>query len=605
MADIMHKDKGSILGPLKSLAFFSRQPVTEKMEPREASENYRGFHVNDWEVCIGCSTCQKVCDNAAITMVRIPGLPEDPVNGVRNERPAIDYGRCCWCGLCVDICPTSSISLTREYVHTCRESELDSYFILPDPNGMHGKYFPKGWDKSEDADLVDLERQSMTEMKPKKRSDNFDEIVAGYTGQQAIIEASRCVQCGMCHDSCPTHMHAPEYIRAIWEGNSEEAVRQIYRSNPFSHVCGRVCTHRCETACSIGRRGEPVAIRWLKRYAMDSVSDKRVREIAAEDKVDYVTGKKIAIIGAGPAGLTAAYDLIKQGHSVTVFEALDKPGGMTRYGIPEYRLPYDRLDADVEVITSLGVEIRYNIRIGQDISMKDLQRDHDVVLVALGLQQGRSTRIPGTDHEQVRSSVDLLRRITRGEAIDVPSTVAVIGGGNVAMDIARSLARLQKKVYGKVGMTVAALEDFDHFLADPEELKEAREEGIRILDSRGPKEIVISKKGKLKGLTTLGVVSIFDEDGRFAPRYDESDEQLHKAEMVIESIGQMSDVSLFDDELMEQLEWNRGRLQVNEEGHTSVEWLWSAGDMVNGPDVVHAVADGHRVAASIMKFLES
>jgi glutamate synthase (NADPH/NADH) small chain len=111
----------------------------------------------------------------------------------------------------------------------------------------------------------------MSEMKPKSRSNNFDEIVDGYTDQQAIIEASRCVQCGMCHDSCPTHMHAPEYIRAIWEGNAEEAVRQIYRSNPFSHVCGRVCTHRCETACSIGRRGEPVAIRWLKRYAMDSV----------------------------------------------------------------------------------------------------------------------------------------------------------------------------------------------------------------------------------------------------------------------------------------------------------------------------------------------
>jgi len=605
MSDIMHKDKGSILGPLKNLSFFTRKPVTEPLKPRDASANYRGFHVNDWELCIGCSTCQKVCDNAAITMVRVPGLPQDPVKGVRNERPAIDYGRCCWCGLCVDICPTSSISLTREYVHTCREDELDSYFILPDPNGIHGKYFPKGWAKSEDADLVELKRQPMAEMKPRKRSDNFDEIVDGYTDQQAIIEASRCVQCGMCHDSCPTHMHAPEYIRNIWEGDVEEAVRQIYRSNPFSHVCGRVCTHRCETACSIGRRGEPVAIRWLKRYAMDSVSDERIREIAAEDKVDYVTGKKVAIIGAGPAGLTAAYDLIKQGHTVIVFEALDKPGGMTRYGIPEYRLPYDRLDADVEVITSLGVEIRYNTRIGKDVSMNELEKDFDAVLVALGLQQGRSTRIPGTDNENVRSSVDLLRRIAQGEEFEVPSSVAVIGGGNVAMDIARSLARLQKQAYGKVGMTVAALEDFGHFLADAEEVKEAREEGIRILDSRGPKEVVIRKNGKLKGLTTLGVVSIFDEDGRFAPRYDETDEILHEAELVIESIGQMSDVSLFGDELTEQLEWNRGRLQADDEGHTSVAWLWSAGDMVNGPDVVHAVADGHRVAKSITKYLES
>ncbi len=144
MSDIPYKDKGSILGPLKSLGFFTRKAVTVPLEPREAAANYRGFHVNDWELCIGCSTCQKVCDNAAITMVKIPDLPEDPVKGVRSERPAIDYGRCCWCGLCVDICPTSSLSLSREYVHTCREDELDSYFVLPDPNGMHNKAFGEG-----------------------------------------------------------------------------------------------------------------------------------------------------------------------------------------------------------------------------------------------------------------------------------------------------------------------------------------------------------------------------------------------------------------------------------------------------------------------------
>ncbi len=603
MSDISYKDKGSILGPFKSLGFFSRKPVTVPFEPRIAADNYRGFHVNDWDVCIGCSTCQKVCDNAAITMVKIPGLPHDPVMGIRNERPAIDYGRCCWCGLCVDICPTSSISLTQEYVHTCREDELDSYFILPDPKGIHDKFFPKGWSKTEDADLVDLERQPMAEMEAESRSDNFDEIVDGFTQQQAIIEASRCVQCGMCHDSCPTNMHAPEYIRAIWEGDAEEAVRQMYRTNPFSHVCGRVCTHRCETACSIGRRGDPVAIRWLKRYAMDAVSDERVKEIVAEGKADFISGKKIAIIGSGPAGLTTAFDLAKNGHAVTVYEALDKPGGMTRYGIPEYRLPYDRLDADIDVIKSIGVKIECNVRIGSDITMEQLKQEFDAVVVAIGLQQGRSTRIPGSDHEHVRASVDLLRMITAGESFDVPESVVVIGGGNVAMDIARSLARMQKSQYGKVAVTVSALEDFDHFLADAEEVKEAREEGVVILDSRGPKECVIDKNGKLEGLTTLGVKSIFDKDGRFAPSYDEADEQLHHGGMVIESIGQMSDISLFGEALTEELEWNRGRLQADENGVTSVPWLWSAGDMVHGPDVVHAVADGHRVAASIESYL--
>ena len=482
MKDIPYKYKGSILNPLRNLGFFSRKPVTEPLGPREASANYRGFHVNDWGLCIGCSTCQKVCDNAAITMVRIPGLPEDPVKGVRNERPAIDYGRCCWCGLCVDICPTGSISLTREYVHTCREDELDSYFVLPDPNGMHGKYFPRGWAKTEDADLVDLELQPMHEMDAETRIDSFDEIVDGFTGQHAIVEASRCVQCGMCHDSCPAHMHAPEYIRHIWEGDVEAAVREIYRTNPFAHICGRVCTRRCEAACSIGRRGDPVAIRWLKRYAMDSVSAERIREIAAEGKVDYISGKKVAIIGAGPAGLTAAFDLVKKGHEVNVFEALDRPGGMTRYGIPEYRLPYDRLDADVEVIASLGVNIQYNTRIGSDIIMADLERDYDAVVVAIGLQQGRSTRIPGSDHPQVHAAVTLLRKITLNEAFEIPRSAVVIGGGNVAMDIARSLARKQKMVFGEVNMTVAALEDFEHFLADPEEIRESREEGIELLD---------------------------------------------------------------------------------------------------------------------------
>jgi glutamate synthase (NADPH/NADH) small chain len=605
MADIPYKDKGSILGPLKSLGFVARQAVTVPLEPRPAAANYRGFHVNDWTLCIGCSTCQKVCDNAAITMVRIPGLPVDPVQGVRNERPAIDYGRCCWCGLCVDICPTGSLSLSREYVHTCREDELDSYFVLPDPNGIHDKHYPTGWAKSADADLVDLERQPMQERQASERLGSFGEIVDGFSAQQAILEASRCVQCGMCHDACPTHMHAPEYIRAIWEGDPEEAVRQIYRSNPFAHVCGRVCTHCCESACSIGRRGQPVAIRWLKRYAMDAVSDERVREIAAEGRSDYISGRKVAIIGAGPAGLTAAFDLARNGHAVTVFEALDRPGGMTRYGIPDYRLPGDRLDADIAVIASMGVDIRCNTRVGKDISMQDLERDYDAVVIAIGLQQGRSTRIPGSDHAQVKKAVSLLRKIARGKRLSIPRTAVVIGGGNVAMDIARSLARLQQEEYGEVQVTVAALEDFEHFLADADEIREAREEGIVIHDSRGPQQCVIDDAGRLTGLMTLGVVSIFDSDGRFAPRYDAADVQVYPADMVVESIGQMSDVSLLGEALTERLEWDRGRLHIDAGGRTSEFWLWAAGDMVHGPDVVHAVADGHRIASSIEDYLGS
>jgi glutamate synthase (NADPH) small chain len=598
MSDIDYKDRGSILNPLKSLSFFSRGAVTVPLEPRLASLRYRGFHLNDWEKCVGCSTCQKVCDNAAITMVKVPGLAEDPAKGIRNLRPAIDYGRCCWCALCVDLCPTGSITLSREYVHTCQADELDSYFILPDAKGIHGKAYGQGWSKTDENDLVDLHRQPMAELAPRARIDSFDEIVAGFSDQQALIEASRCVQCGMCHDACPTHMHAPEYIRAIWEGKFEEAVRQIYRTNPFAHTCGRVCTHRCETACSVGKRGEPIAIRWLKRYAMDAVAPERVKQIAAEGKADYLTGRRVAIVGAGPAGLTAAYDLVRRGHDVTVFEALDHAGGMTRYGIPYYRLPADSLDRDVDVIASLGVKIRYNTRIGTDITLDQLAHDYDAVLLAIGLQMGRSTRIPGADASGVHKAVDLLREVAAGREIPVARSAVVIGGGNVAMDIARTLARLQKQRYGEVQITLTALEDRAHFLADPEEVNESLEEGIRIFDARGPREIV-SGDGSIAGLRTWRVLSIFDQQGRFAPTYDESDEQFHGGEMVIEAIGQMTDVGLLGEALTERLEWNRGRLRTDESGRTSEPWLWAAGDMVRGPDVVSAVADGHRVAESI------
>ncbi len=601
---INHSDSGSLLNPLKNLQFLVRKPITEPLQPRLASLNYRGFHLNDWQACVGCASCQKICDNAAISMVEIPSLPNDPVKGIRNHRPAIDYGRCCWCALCVDICPSSSLSLSREYVHTCDQQHIDSYFILPDPNGMHQQHFGKGWQKTEHSDLLSLTRTAMAELEPEKRVDNFDEIVDGFTPEQAVLEASRCVQCGMCHDSCPTHMHAPEYIRAIWNGDAEEAVRQIYRSNPFAHTCGRVCTRRCETACSIGIRGEPIAIRWLKRYAMDAVSHERIKEIVNENFTAKSSGKKIAIIGAGPAGLTAAFDLVRSGHKVEVFEALAHAGGMTRFGIPDYRLPFDSLQQDIDIITSLGVKIHTHCRIGKNKRMSTLQKNYDAVILAIGLQQGRQTRIKNSEHRHVYRAVDLLQKISLGEKFDLSHSVAVIGGGNVAMDIARSLARMQKQQYGKIQITLTALEQQQHFMADPEEIKEALEEGIIIKDSCGPQSCEIDSNGKLIGLKTWKVTSIFDENNRFAPQYDEQDEVVHNCEAVVEAIGQYSDTSLLGTELTEKLEWNRGRLQVDENGRTSESWLWSAGDCVNGPDVVHAVADGHKVAASIEQQLQ-
>ncbi|PLX38996.1 MAG: oxidoreductase [Hyphomicrobiales bacterium] len=601
MGDINPKPKGSFLKPLKSLSFLFKPPITLPMEPRPAAENYRGFHLNDWEKCIGCGTCQEICDNAAIRMISIPDLPSDPVKGVKPRRPAIDYGRCCWCALCVDICPTGSLSLSREYIHV--SADLDTFFILPDEKGMHGLGFPKGWAKSDHSDLLDLERQEMPELPAESRSDNFDEIAGGYDEQTALFEASRCIQCGMCHDACPANMHAPEYIRAIWKGDKTEAVEQIYRTNPFPSVCGRICTHRCETACSIGRRGDPVAIQWLKRYVMDAVDHEMVKKIATKDVAKNKTGKKVAIIGSGPAGLTAAFDLAKLGHEVTVYESKPEAGGMMRYGIPEYRLPYDRLDDDINVIKAAGVEIKCNAGIGDKLPMTKLRSDNDAVLVATGLGMGRSTRVPGTDHEKVASAVDLLEKITRNQRFAVPKKAVVIGGGNVAFDIARSLARLQaQKKDGVIDVTLVALEARDGMLADEVEVIESAEEGLTLYNSRGPKQVVV-ENGKLKGLETVKCLSIFDDEGRFHPQYDEDDLVLHEADLVVEAIGQASDTAFLGEELVEKLEWQRGRLKIDEVGRTSEPGLWAAGDMVQGPDVIHAIAAGHRTAASIHAFV--
>ena len=592
--------KGSLFSPFKALSFLGREPVTLPMEPRPAADNYRGFHLNDWNLCIGCGTCAAICDNKAIRMVHLADLPEDPVKGIRPERPALDYGRCCWCALCVDMCPTGALALSREYVHV--SADLNSFFILPDEHGMHGFDFPKGWAKSDDADLLDHTRRPMGELEPAERLENFDEIVHGYDDDTALLEASRCIQCGMCHDACPAHMHAPEYIRALWAGDVEQAVREIYRTNPLAAVCGRVCTHRCESACSMTHRGEPIAIRWLKRYAMDKLPHQRVRDIAREGMGVRAAGKRIAIIGSGPAGLTTAYDLAREGAEVVIFDAYPQPGGMMRYGIPEYRLPYDKLDEDIDVILSLGVELRCKTRVGRDITMDQLQQEFDAVLVASGLHLARSTRIPGTDHHNVVAAIDLLRQITLGDFEHVPRQAIVIGGGNVAMDAARSLARLQRKAYGEVQVTLTALERQEEMLADPEEIRESQEEGVQILPSRGPRLCRVDND-KLTGLETVRCVTVFDADGRFHPQYDEQDTIFHPGELVVEAIGQAANLDLLGEAVTERLVWENRRIKVDPDGRTSEQWLWAAGDLVEGPDVIHAVAAGHRVAQSMLDAL--
>ncbi len=399
-----------------------------------------------------------------------------------------------------------------------------------------------------------------------------------------------------CKFTCPANIDVPRYVHLVAEGQYAEAAAVVREKVPLAAALGHACARPCEKVCRSREVNEPIAICALKRFAVDKTIDSSSMPLTKAQP----TGKKVAIVGSGPSGLTAAYYLARSGHTVTVFEARSKLGGMMRYGVQQYRLPESVLESDLDRILRLGIDVKTDALAQGPLSLSELKAQrYDAILVAAGLQKSRILPVDGSANPDVLGGLDLLRDVRLGKDVKVKDHVLVVGGGSVAVDVALTALRLGAK---KVDMV--CLEKCDEMPAFPWEIEQAAEEGVKTHNSWGVKRILVDTNHKITGIELVCCTSVFDENRRFNPSYDESTKTTMPAEMIIFAIGQAPDLTgLSDAGCLKSA--RSGILEVNDATlETNVPGVFACGDVVKGPgSIVDAVALGRKAAVAMDKFL--
>lgn len=460
-------------------------------------------------------------------------------------------------------------------------------------------------------DRMKLDRVAMRERDPAERARSFSEVNLGFTAEMAKLEAMRCLECARpkCVEGCPVGIHIDEFVGFVAGGDIEAAARVIQRDNLLPAICGRVCPqeHQCEGACVLAKKDRPLAIGHLERYVADYIRDEGLALVTAPTET---TGRRIAIVGSGPSGLACAGDLIQAGHTVTVYEALHEPGGVLVYGIPEFRLPKEIVAAEIAGLEELGVRFETNAIVGRTHTLDELLEENDAVFIGVGAGLPRFLDIPGENLIGVYSANEFLTRVNLMKAYlatsDTPvldvrdRRVVVFGGGNTAMDAARTAQRL-----GAGDVRILYRRTEQEMPARREEVRHAREEGINFDFLVSPTEF-FGTDGVLTGLTVQEMeLGEPDDSGRRRPRPIEGANRRLNADLAIVAIGNGANpllLSTVPD--LERTRW--GTIVVDEAtGRTSMPGVFAGGDIVTGgATVILAMGAGRRAAASIAEWLQ-